>query len=541
MTEQPSGNAFGKFIGHLVGPALGGLVPWITTRGAIGPALATLLGLLGSASVLALTLIYRRYLLILGADRRRPAERRVYDALRDSLSGGNLAARLYARWLRVMLDRVDRLFGDAEMADRTLFPHAFWLKTPAPLWTAPALERCLLLALIYPIAAIFLVWAVSGHVGPAENALHLNPRLVAWQRWLAATVFGLSMFALWCAVRETGWKRLVRTFIYIVAFVIAVGLSVAPAGTMIVGTAHAAPSVTKILFPFRGGGGVALPPPVTIAVAFLGAVVFAAVIAAISVGLGALQRSRSEGIFLALFLPGMILACFGAALRLSPVPIWQILGPLLLFLGLLTLLNAPFDWFSLGLTRALLRRGLELGGWAPYFLAILDAVLAAGVIVALTLAMVIGVQFFDFAAVHGGGSAVLPVNVLFNGIAANPRAPEYWWIYAVLVSTMIPSLVNLGIGWTSLLRGVPGLPALILRKIPAQGNVLKWDRAWIATVLTAQIAVGAVLGIVAQVLLAVGIIGYAMPFFGLELLDMARGVAAFDLPTRTWDLFAHAF
>jgi hypothetical protein len=29
------------------------------------------------------------------------------------------------------------------------------------------------------------------------------------------------------------------------------------------------------------------------------------------------------------------------------------------------LLNAPFDWASLGLTRALLRRGLELGGWWP--------------------------------------------------------------------------------------------------------------------------------------------------------------------------------
>jgi hypothetical protein len=35
------------------------------------------------------------------------------------------------------------------MADRTLFPHAFGLKKAAPLWTAPAFDRCLLLALIY--------------------------------------------------------------------------------------------------------------------------------------------------------------------------------------------------------------------------------------------------------------------------------------------------------------------------------------------------------------------------------------------------------
>ena len=67
--------------------------------------------------------------------------------------------------------------------------------------------------------------------------------------------------------------------------------------------------------------------------------------------------------------------------------------------------------------------------------------------------------------------------------------------------------------------------------------MLKWDRHWIATVLTAQVALGAALGIAAQVLLAVVIIGYIMPFFGLELLDMARGVAAFNLPARVGNLF----
>jgi hypothetical protein len=89
-------------------------------------------------------------------------------------------------------------------------------------------------------------------------------------------------------------------------------------------------------------------------------------IAVISAGLGAVRRladasgHRWEGAFLSLFIPIMIFACLGAAIWLPPLTIWQILGPLLLILGLLTLLNALFDWFSLGLTRALLRRGLEL-------------------------------------------------------------------------------------------------------------------------------------------------------------------------------------
>ena len=60
---------------------------------------------------------------------------------------------------------------------------------------------------------------------------------------------------------------------------------------------------------------------------------------------------------------------------------------------------------------------------------------------------------------------------------------------------MIPSLVNLVIGRTSLVRGLPGVPSLLLLFIPERGGVLEWDRHWIATVLTTQFAAGAALGI----------------------------------------------
>jgi hypothetical protein len=52
-----------------------------------------------------------------------------------------------------------------------------------------------------------------------------------------------------------------------------------------------------------------------------------------------------------------------------------------------------------------------------------------------------------------------------------------------------------------------------------------------------QVATGAALGIAAQGLLVIPIIGYIMPLLGLELLDMARDVAAFNLPARTAQLF----
>jgi hypothetical protein len=45
-------------------------------------------------------------------------------------------------------------------------------------------------------------------------------------------------------------------------------------------------------------------------------------------------------------------------------------------------------------------------------------------------------------------------------------APEYWWAYALLLSTMIPSLVNLAIGGMALTRGIPWLARLLLQWIP---------------------------------------------------------------------------
>jgi hypothetical protein len=70
-----------------------------------------------------------------------------------------------------------------------------------------------------------------------------------------------------------------------------------------------------------------------------------------------------------------------------------------------------------------------------------------------------------------------------------------------------------------------------------EGRTLPFDRAWIATVLTLQTVGGAILGIAAQAVLVVVIFGYVMPFFGLELLDMARDVATFNLPMRVGQLF----
>jgi len=521
-----------------------GLLGWL----AGGSALAALASVVLAVCALVLGLIYRRYLLILGADRRKPAERQAYDAVRNSLAEGNIAARLYAERLTRFLDWVDRFFGDAGNADRTLFPHAFGLRTPAPLWTAPAFDRCLLLALFYPIFTVFAIWAVTGHVGSAEASLRLNSDLPVWQRAVAASGVGCLLFISWHSRQRRSRKGLWWLIGVPSAFTVA---AVSGAGV----SAYAAAVLANITlwgFDMPGSGTGAVHSAVFLSIMYsvpgshTGGVVFdLAALAALCLASLALARlgdlaikRQWPGGSIPTFLAVTILACLVAARLFAPLETWKIsAGPMVLFLGLLTLLNAPFDWVSLGLTRALLRRGLELGGWWPYALALVDAGLAAVVIAALALTMVVGVQAFDGLAVHGGGTPILPLEPLFNGIGSHPSSPEYWWLYALLLSTMIPSLVNLVIGGTSLVRGLPVLPSLLLRAVPARGGVLRWDRHWIATVLTTQVAAGAALGIAAQAFLVIVIVGYAMPFFGLELLGLARDVAAFNLPARVGQLF----
>jgi hypothetical protein len=104
-------------------------------------------------------------------------------------------------------------------------------------------------------------------------------------------------------------------------------------------------------------GAIALPEAVSVvgALAYAGNSVVAGAIGigvvvavvALSSRMGKAIRYRLRGPFLWLFLPAMIIACLTAANLLSPLHSWKLIGSALLFLVLLTLLNAPFDWASL--------------------------------------------------------------------------------------------------------------------------------------------------------------------------------------------------
>jgi hypothetical protein len=504
---------------------------WADMKPAMGAPLVALIGIIILVGIAAFGLAILHYLGVLGAGAKQVGtrERNDYDALRQRIAAGNWIAREYARRLDIFLNAIDRFFGDAGMADRTLLPHAFGLRTPAPLWTARAFDRCLWLALVYPIVAILLIWAVSNEVGPAESALRL-PILDAWRRALVIATIALGIISFLGILRNSGWRAF-SWFVALCAFSIA---SAAAIGFL---DFYFVAYLLACLFVFSNSGAavVALTLSYTliliIAFGFMGTSVSSILVTvfiycigviAVSFAIGSLHQKiyegRRQGTILSLHLALMYLLCFAGALFLSRLPTWPKFGPVLL--------NAPFDWLSLGLTRALMRRGLEREKWWPYFYAMVDALLAAVVIALLAIAVVGGVQLFDDVAVYGGGDRLLPpIRVFLDAIKAHPGKPEFWWVYATLFSTMLPSLINLFIAGVSLARGVPGVSTWLLGKVREGEAVPAYDRMLVAVVLSLQGVLGLAIALVAQGFLFWVIIWQGMPRLGIGVLDLASLVA----------------
>ena len=515
----------------------------------LGPAGATLVWTVLWAAGGVLLLVFRRYVGVLGAGREEEGtpERAAYDNLRASLSDGGSPTRVYGRLLTAFLDGIDRFLGDHDKAHLGIFRHAFGLRGSYPLWTGAALDRCVLLALVYPLLAVIIIWAISGHVGPAERALGLESGAPGWRRGVTVGAVGLAVLLLTLGRSASLKLAYLYGAVGVVAVVAVAAVASVGAGVgvfaLALATAMAGAGAVAVVYVFVGVVVVALNVAlalagslaVGVAVAVAGALrLSGALVLSLKRGL----ETRHQGAFVSALGFAMVAVIVAATFWLSRLETWDFAGPILLFVGLLPWLNAPFDWASIGLTRALLRRGVELRGWWPYGLGFIDAALALVILVLLAGCMVIGVQTFDLAATLGGGPPVLPLSPLFDGIAAHPGDPVNWWVYALLLSTLIPSVMNLLIGATSLTRGVPGLSALLLRSMPAARAVPTFDRAWIAAVLTAQWAVGATLMLASFALLG-GLASLLVPEVGTWFLDYARWVADLDLPARAWSLVAH--
>ena len=472
-----------------------------------------------------------------------------YDALLSELQSGGTPAKIYRGWLTKAVDRIDIFFGDPGRNDRSWLARGLGLETPGARWTAPALDRCMLLAIVYPIVTIVAVWVWSGHVGVAERALGLWESPFDLPDGFRRAAYGLSL----AAIPYAGWqfltaKSLVARFLWVA---VSIGACHVVFDGVFGGGASAAGFAVSVGVPFAsaiaaaraGGLAGALAVGSVIAVGIGGAKANAVAVAApvfgaaIAAGAAAQYvKTGRKGTFLLLFfLAASVAAFLGVWLSASSV-IWALTGPVLLVFGVLTLVIAPFLWFAVGLTRAFLRRGLVPGGRGPFFYAFVNAVLAPLVVALLAVVIVFAVQTFDDIAEMraGKGARIMEPGLLFEGLEADD--PKFSWVWLMLFSPLIPSVINLCVAAASFLRGLPFLNAWVVRKMP--DAIHDSDRVLLASALGGQVAGGTLLTGVVLYLIGVSSLPLWLLILG-SAREVSERVADFDAPKRIMTWFAN--
>jgi hypothetical protein len=147
-------------------------------------------------------------------------------------------------------------------------------------------------------------------------------------------------------------------------------------------------------------------------------------------------------IYLVLLVSGTTIAVEGFW---NPVEDAAVAAYLIAFLAILPIFNALADFFSVGLTRYLLRKGLEGTTWLR---AALDLFGGALIFALLGCSLI---TYFHLVRTPDG--PLLDIAGLFQSLKTNPA--DHWWLFFMLFSTLIPTALHAMIGLLTILIQYP--------------------------------------------------------------------------------------
>ena len=314
-------------------------------------------------------------------------------------------------------------------------------------WSFGLLNATMALALAYPILAITIQWLCGSAIdfGGQEVMAASPPQARIFTAvWLGSSV----LVYLFAGASKSRWRWtlvILATGILLLGLIFADGFAV-PGNIAVAGTvAVASVGAGTVAVAFTGTVAVSFTGPVAgaFAVAGVGAVAFVApvLVAATSAGTVAGAEERSSrpmarrllfcGVLVALLIVAIKMPDdFGAGQRNQAVFF-------MLTMGVLPLVNAVFDFASVGLTRYLLRLGLEQkrAAWP----AVLDGLGGIAIFFALGCTLIAFVTF----VVPADGVPLVDLTQLFADMR---RAPgDYIWLMVTLFSTLIPTLLHLSV------------------------------------------------------------------------------------------------
>jgi len=435
-----------------------------------------------------------------------------YKDLRARIEGVSTREARYTAGLDKFLAWMDRFFehghkGGSEPS--VLSPRAF--------------DRTLLMAVIYPIGAAFIGWLVLGNAGEMGRGLGLDDVPEILPRF-STLIFVVLVTGIWFKFKSArGWQLLVR-YITLMAILLV---------------------VTPLLFRIGVPSFITIITALTLSFAFVmlsarsvkvfGIAIFCFSVAGFAAITGVSGVLSGSAVILAfagtyvinkpklfwLFIAILLIGCFNLAFMLptyfpaiagNPRAIGMLIG-----LILLPLVNVLFDFVSLAITRTLLRKSRDRNSllWRLGYSGV-DLALALVSMLLLMVAMVICLQ--AFASITG--SAFVDVRAVLQDIDDNPGAGRHFWIYFALFTTLLPTMIHMVIGVSSLI--MVRLPRAWAQKTLAKNT--EFNRFELASLLTLQFYAS-----IALVLLVswglLWLFGFAFGFSG-HVLQFLLGVQA---------------
>ncbi len=429
----------------------------------------------------------------------------------------------YADAIKSWLDwayRVTRY--DGEIRDQTPFgPGAF--------------QVMLSLAVAYPVITVLLVWLFTGvntsgvpvllpdAIAPAERALAGAALAAAtclligfyqdqhWRRWL--WLFGAFAFAVSGAVSGAGAGAIAGAIANVI--VVAVTVSGTAASTDVVAGAIA----MAIGFVVAGAGAVAGAFAVAVAVAF--AVAF--------VVLTNLLVRRQAGAIGHLALLGPLSALVIAAAAYSnALELNEVSHTLIIFVCVIPVLNAIFDYLSLGITRLLLAQSVksETRALAKFVIGAVDVACAVAMLFGLAFVLSASLQALNQLVLRSGDPQVwINLDEIFTRLALSPGDPSLLWIYFMVFSTFVPSVLHLGVAcWSIRIAAlssteIEDLKAAVRNpKLPGATRLRRRVKRMMRNnLLFRWIALIAILALVAVFLEATSVVALVGGWIGLEM------------------------
>ncbi len=398
--------------------------------------------------------------------------------------------RNYSRIMGDILDWTDWSLSDVEKSRN--------LSQTRISYSHDLLQLTMLMAVAYPFMSLAIQWIAGSPMvlgGTEIAAVGTSEQRIYAGLWLAA-IFVLA----YLIVANPGW----RLILFIVAvgvlfggpygaeqinlpiemvgavagvFAYAVGFAVAGTGAgaitvigAVAGTiAFAGAGAFAVAFAFIGAfsgavavavtgviaGSIAISVGFAVAVAVAGAsvgvVAFSAAVAG-AVALDYLQFRTSRNPIWWLFYLGLLLLALSATIIFNNQVQEVLPDPsiryLILFMGVLPLLNTVADYISIGLSRTYIRQGLSGEPWANAMKGFIFGVLMFFILGVALLSWLHFVRYPD-------GSAIVDITGLLNDLSDPARRGHYVWLVIVMGTTLAPTLIHAMVGTFALVMRFP--------------------------------------------------------------------------------------